>query len=351
MLEQCNYSLPLFSSGSNYYRFHESEYEPFNLNWSLFKEEHQRLYESYDFAEGPVFLTRFLSKGQIEEGEIHLPDGKVIPNSFTPLALIKVAPKMGSSSTIFFDTANICALSICAREYNLSMTSGLLRSEIISTSYSKAIRHSVNPYNDSVSYSFAFSNSVNNINVSVDPWGGPTHNPRLDIEYYLTQALKQLFEGELSVDFDSFTDGFSSNSASNILQYGLNASIDISKTMDRIAEVMTNRLRDISNHTIQGQSGSMELYIRISWWWLLLPVLCVIFEMVVLISVMIITRKHKLLIWKTSELALLFHGFDFSIGNTVETQKASEMETIASALQIRLKRGSKETLKLERKSE
>lgn len=68
---------------------------------------------------------------------------------------------------------------------------------------------------------------------------------------------------------------------------------------------------------------------------------------------MIITRKRKLPIWKASELALLFHGFDFSIGDylTVDMHKASEMENIASAMQVRLGRDAQGVLKIKRKLE
>lgn len=161
------------------------------------------------------------------------------------------------------------------------------------------------------------------------------------------QVLEEALEGTLVVFDENLLNYL--GSMTMILQNGLNASTDISKTMDRVAEAMTNRLRDISSHTVSGQSGFMELYIRVSWWWLLLPVLCVIFGTILLISIMIATRKHKLPIWKASELALLFHGLDFTIDETAQMQKASEMEIIASALQVRLGRDPKGVLKLERK--
>ena len=61
------------------------------------------------------------------------------------------------------------------------------------------------------------------------------------------------------------------------------------------------------------------------------------------------TRKRKLPIWKTSELALFFYGFDFAIGDSVQMQKESEMENVASALQIGLERDAKGSVKIERK--
>lgn len=140
-------------------------------------------------------------------------------------------------------------------------------------------------------------------------------------------------------------------SAMNILQSRLNASTNISATMDRVAEAMTNTFRDRSNLTIQGQSGIMELYIRVSWLWLALPVFSSILGKVILISVMTMTRKHKLPVWKTSELALLFHDLDFSLPDTVKMHKASEMEEVAMGLQVRLRQGPTGELQLQRRTE
>lgn len=80
-----------------------------------------------------------------------------------------------------------------------------------------------------------------------------------------------------------------------------------------------------------------------------------LFKTILLISVIIITRRHKLPVWKTSELALLFHGIGFSTltdygRGSAEMLKASEMEDVASALQVRFGWDSeKNILKLERK--
>lgn len=133
---------------------------------------------------------------------------------------------------------------------------------------------------------------------------------------------------------------------------GLYASPDIPKTMDRVVAAMTNRLRDMSSHKIRGPSITVDLYVRVSWLWLLLSGFFIILETLLLVSVMITTRKHKLPIWKTSKLALhFFHGLDFRVGDTAKMHKASEMEDVASTLQVRLGLGSGGELKLERKSE
>lgn len=327
------------------------------------------------------------------------------------MALIKIAPQADSASVGYLNTAHICAFSVCAKEYNMSMTSGLLRTEIVSTSYSEfggpafiGQKNAGNP-----SYSFIFSDDLKNFTVdshltgtysvamtlnntiSGDPTSGdpifgegifgdpisgdpssgdPIFVQRISLDLgsddsvsgYMTsgnpisnhsnvtlafsfedkmaKVLQQTFEGGLDSRYDRSFRFYQLADPTNIYLVGLNTSINIPKTMDRVAAAMSNRLRDISDITVEGQSGSMELYIRVSWWWLLLPTSTVVFATFFLISITITTRKHKVPIWKTSELTLLFHGLDLSSlgGDSVEMLKASEMEDIASALRVRFDR-------------
>ncbi|MCJ1264531.1 hypothetical protein MMC22_004403 [Lobaria immixta] len=310
-------------------------------------------YTPYDLNDAPSFLTRFLSLGpetpyplpfETYQTPFELPDGKIIPISLTQIALIKTSPRTGSKSTGFVHTAHKCALSLCAREYNVSMTSGVLRSDFVSTSYSNVTLQAndpASPMGPNSSYTFTFPNSTKNFTF--------IHNPNgdfgVDFEDGMRSVLRRILQGNIS--FVDPIDEF--RSATSVLQSGLNASINIPKTMDRVAAAMTNRLRDLSSLNVYGQSGSMELYVRVSWPWLALPVLSVILEMILLISVMKVTRKHKFNIWKISELALLFHGLDFSLHDTAEMDKASEMEEIAMALQVRLRRGPRGVLQLQRR--
>lgn len=359
----CTYWFPLSSSGLNYSYddpdfggIHAGSY--FNREWEFSEERKNssdaKTNRSYSYWYAPAFLTQFLyalEGDSTDQGEIRLSSGEVIPNSFATIALIKMAPRTGSANNGFVDTAHICALSVCAKEYNISMTSGLLQSEVISTSYSKRTRHYSDRTNvGNSSYTFAFSNNDHNFTFIVN---GPIKNFGTTFEHRMTNILQQTLEGALFLNSDLSEDPTALRKKQNIFQIALNASTDIPKVMDRVAEAMTNRLRDISNHTVQGQSGIMELYIQISWWWLLLPGSCIFLGTVYLVWVMIMTRKRQLPIWKASELTLLFHGFDFPIGDSVDVQKTSEMEKIASALRVRLGRDSKnnKVLKLERKLE
>ena len=164
-------------------------------------------------------------------------------------------------STSFLNTANICALSVCAKEYNISMTSGLLQSEIISTFYGKLNRYDDPdmPYLENSSYTFVFPNNTNNFSFEaqkIDESRG--------FEDKMWDVLRETLEHSLYPESDVSWHVLGLGVPQDTFQIALNASTNIPKTMDRVAEAMTNRLRDISNHTIQGQSGFMELYIRAS---------------------------------------------------------------------------------------
>ena len=330
----CKYWLPPSSSGLNYsgsYIVNGS----FDLSWKR---------DGAD-AFGPSFLTIFLSDvestglvGQFQT-PFALPNGDVIPSSLAKIGLIKTAPLTNSLSAGFVGTAHICALSVCAREYFVWMTSSLLRTNIVSTLYGNLTWQ---PNRDHI-YLYTFNDSAFEAS---EPAAGIQEDNVSDLNFALGMfdALSDILEGNLT-----FPDSPLSRPATSMLQYGLNASSNITATMDRVATAMTNTLRDTSNLTVQGLSGSMELYVRISWPWLALPVLSVILESVLLISVIKVTRKHRLPIWKTSELALLFHGLDFSLDDGVRRNKVSEMEEAATALRVRLGRGPSGNLQLQRK--
>lgn len=241
----------------------------------------------------------------------------------------------------------------------MSMTSGVLRTETFSTSYREFSEYTyVNDTNaENSSYKFTFFDNPHNnfsiVSYEIDSLSLEEIYPTtFTFEQTIVRVLAKIFRGTLLLDSDLSNENTWFAATTSAFLGCLNTSTNISKTMDRIAAAMLNRLRDMSNITISSQSGSMELYIRVSWWWLLLPSSTVVFGTILLISTIITTRKHKLPIWKASELALLFHGLDLSSlsGDSAEMLKASEMKDIASALRVRfgrdLERGG--VLKLER---
>lgn len=424
---KCIYRLPPSISERNHsYPDDWNDTSTIEIAWIIKKDAQKSVAEN---IEPPSFLNLFLTGGNYSE-PFQSSDGANISSHTATMALIKFAPQTDFASVGYLSTAHLCALSVCAKKYNMSMTSGLFRTEIVSTSYSEFggptlidQKNAGNP-----SYNFTFSDDLNNdftvnsylINTisipstlnntisghsndtisddsssgdpsssysivpiffdlaSGDPSSGdgysfdvdsdhslsdhtlsayaisddpsfrdpiadhPNFTVAFSVEDKLMEVLQQTFGGVIRTNYDLLTASNWFADPTTMYLSGLNTSTNISKTMDRVAAAMSNRLRDLSNVTVQGQSEFLELYIRVSWWWLLLPSLIGVFATIFLISIAITTRKYKVPIWKTSELALLFHGLDLSPlgGDSVEMLKASEMEDIASALQVKFDRDS-----------
>ena len=117
--------------------------------------------------------------------------------------------------------------------------------------------------------------------------------------------------------------------------------------MDRIALAMTTHLRDISNMTVYGQVSFVETYIHVEWPWFTLPALSVLLGLSTLVVAIAQTRRHRLHIWKNSELALLFHHLD--LDSALEICKVSEMEKIAVELKVKLEEGYRGGFSLRRR--
>ena len=352
----CTYWLPLFSSGRNY-TYVNSLGESWNgsditLSWEkIYWKDTKRI--TYK-ARSSLLITYLVDSGLIGTDTFRLFDEEVIPSSFATIAFIKGSPATGAVSTDYIDTANICAFSFCAREYDVSMKSGLLRSEIVSTAYS-GLKGSVfdlnSPEKFASSYTFTFpdhpSNDFTFVHKSqpIQDIHGGTRTLWEPIELKLFGVFQRVFENGffLITDFDMW------ELRSEWIQNELNASTNIPKTMDRVAAAMTNHFRDISNHTVIGQSGSMEVFIRVFWLWILFPILSICFGTILLIWIIIVTRRRKLSVWKASELALFFHGLDFPLNDSVDTRQVSAMEEVTSAVQVRLTQDVIGTLKLRRK--
>lgn len=119
-------------------------------------------------------------------------------------------------------------------------------------------------------------------------------------------------------------------------------------TMNNIATAMTNYFRDSSNETVIGQAGQTHLYVRVIWPWITLPAFLVLAGTVFLILAMFETKRLGASIWKTSELALLFHGSEESYRDLNALDQSSEMENVAAGIKVKIARMSNGKLTLRR---
>lgn len=338
----CDYNLPPPGFDLIYSPKLTSNKSSFEISWGEFLPA-----QSFELA--PAFLTVFLDSFNLTDRPNHISyydyqvpfhsdRAGIIPSHFAKPAFIKFAPSKGSMGAGFIEAAHVCALSFCAREYNVSVELGSPHVDVLSTSYS-AVYEQGDAAN---TYSYTFPNVTNNFTFTPNLIHSNVDSNMF--EFRFKSFLSSILSGNVTLTTTKATPGdvpdiqYASN-PSSVFQGTFGASTDIPGTMDRIALAMTTHLRDLSNLTVYGQAGLMETYIRVDWPWFTVPALSVSLGVALLIAAMIETRRQKLYIWKNSELAMLFHGLDLASDSSAEICKVSEMERTAAEMNVKLEKG------------
>lgn len=110
---------------------------------------------------------------------------------------------------------------------------------------------------------------------------------------------------------------------------------NITRTFEGIATSLTNQLRRHDNVTMVNGTVYMPVtYVNVNWLWLVYPVLISISTSSFLVASMICSWQSGIPVWKSSSLALLFHGLVNR--PRVKTNSLHSMEDMASKVKARL---------------
>lgn len=120
------------------------------------------------------------------------------------------------------------------------------------------------------------------------------------------------------------------------LDYSLFKSANLSRTMEDVAESMTNAIRQCGDATeVHGQAFRDETYMRVRWAWFALPASLVFLTAAILIAAVRINSRNKVMLWKSSMLPLLFHGLDTTV-DAPPRQKLSQVDARARVARAKL---------------
>ncbi|KAJ0414715.1 hypothetical protein BJY00DRAFT_320801 [Aspergillus carlsbadensis] len=122
------------------------------------------------------------------------------------------------------------------------------------------------------------------------------------------------------------------------------ASDGLEGVMGNVAASLTRAAFTASNYTVKGNEYAFEVYISVDWVWLLLPAALVAFGILFLGLTMYTNKRQRLHPWKSSILAVLFHGFDNTDREVTSNQTATaeQMETTAQGMHVKLRRVSEQ---------
>ena len=106
---------------------------------------------------------------------------------------------------------------------------------------------------------------------------------------------------------------------------------DIPSMFDFITSSMSNRLRSsVCNETVTGTGNKVDTVLRVQWLWLILPVVNVLLTTAFL--AIIITQSHhsRVKLWKTSILAVLFHGISMNTRRHYHMAQADDLTSMGN---------------------
>lgn len=129
---------------------------------------------------------------------------------------------------------------------------------------------------------------------------------------------------------------------------------NLTARMDNLAISMSNNIRQQNDSVASPAYGTAwkgETYVHVRWAWLSFPVAVAVLSLLFLVGSIIETAHRDILVWKSNNLALLFHGQDLGLTDPpmVPVNKASQMAQMAETVKLHLTQTMEKDWKLVQK--
>ncbi|KAL8763231.1 MAG: hypothetical protein Q9184_000949 [Pyrenodesmia sp. 2 TL-2023] len=119
--------------------------------------------------------------------------------------------------------------------------------------------------------------------------------------------------------------------SSDILQ-ALYDTSNLTKRIDNLATSMTNNIREQDDHVCgpaHGIAWTDETYVHVRWGWFTFPAALMLVSALFLLAIILETSYRDTLVWKSSNLALLFHGRGLNLSSPSD-QPVSRLSAMTS---------------------
>jgi hypothetical protein len=110
---------------------------------------------------------------------------------------------------------------------------------------------------------------------------------------------------------------------------------------ENLAASMSNEIRRNAEGQpfVTGQLGSLRSVLKVRWAWITLPAALVVVSGIFFLLTVIETRKSGLPLWRGSALAVLYHGLETRVRETIgRWDQPSEMDKVAKEVRVKLRR-------------
>lgn len=233
-----------------------------------------------------------------------------------------------------------CLLSYCVNKYSTSVTDGVVHQEIEESWRNNSATLAQDAdllYKppDSISENTADSSTFRVTSLAAKA---------------LNSFMSETFTGSGYIDTSGSNSGFSSD-----VIHALYDIKDHSKRVENLAISMTNNIRQQNDGGSGPSSGiafETETYVKVRWAWFSYPATVVIIALLYLIGTIFETTRRDVAIWKSSNLAMLFHGRNMVLEDPdpIVVSKISQLGERATGIELELLQTSEQDWKLVQKA-
>jgi hypothetical protein len=260
-------------------------------------------------------------------------------------------PAFDPATALQLKSVTQCAMSLCTRTYNIAVTGGVSSINVSEPTYGKFFE---NPKSAGTS---CWRPGNDSSPVDVTQLTNTSYADPNEFAFCPTGSgdyrLFEYFEGEIRSY--NRTSGSSGQWIDNVEKFNTGAlgntnlrprvplverisAVGLEYVMTNVAASFTKAGLMASRTTVAGTVRTAEVYVDVEWWWLILPAALVALGTIFWLLTMAINRHQRLRLWKSSVLALLFHGLEIVPRYEEHDRyaKASNMDQTAQGLAVKL---------------
>lgn len=245
------------------------------------------------------------------------------------------------------DKVTECALTLCERTYNVSVSSGTPSVDVLSVDYGELFNHTGELIEDgfhdikSVTCWKPSGRNPNLTQSSTYAFSDPNEFSFCPVESY-SESIPNYIEGNWTTPWTwlvqerKWRSPAGGTPSSDVIEKILYSSLG--EVMRNIATAMTKLSLEISDTTVNGTVEVSEVYVSVSWAWITLPASVLALGIIFLGLTILATRHQNLSLWKSAILPVLYHGLDDELVDDYRNEQAtvSQMERNALSVDVKL---------------
>lgn len=260
-------------------------------------------------------------------------------------AQIRLTTTLGSIQKLQVVNATECTLGFCAKTYNTSVAAGLTSTRVIAEKWGQSF---TGPCNQSDFVNNITSWQAQPSSVSESSCEGAPKDFRVwRVEGFAYSIARNLNGSSALATFwlPNENDPYNVVTAphSNVttpMMDKISKNQDFASMMPNVAASLTRYGLDTDKGNITGFELFDRINVTVRWPWLVLPFVLIVATILFLVVTVLHSHRLGVKLWKSSVLALLYHGLEEPLLEGKFSESVNEMNIVAKATNARLRKSA-----------